>query len=621
MQQPHDEEGQDSENIIVDPDAIDSCHSSWENHDDSPLFYRVSLSLSFPRSVADSITRHVTLCFHDDWLSTPLSLSASASETPSHTVHFYCKNQVSLCSELNDDDDDDDVTDEDGNPYHADGCGRSFTVDTIHLPAYTTSSPSELSSKPEVVQIPQEELSSRRGPMLRVVLVMVMTLLMAVFLLCTVHHPQSVFSFDAYGSSPSRYRSRTRMLDTRHMLSHIESISLNLLPLRFHHHDLKGNPCDIWWPADQLLSYSLVTSKLSNLARHVRSTTTSSVTSTRSLDAFKSLADNARDAAVLLQALSRNDHTTWESDLILLLVNVRDDLDSMPTPKPTPRFTTTTYDRYNTSASALAQSFLGYLKSSRKNVEAWMRQLTALEHHLHKSQLLEGAVIHMLVDMSHNEVVSPGHINPKGSDSGSGSPWWSEDILFYVKLLSQELAPRRDTVRGLVNEALMTLESARETVGTSLDWLAKTAAQADGGKPCNGAAYCEFPSLEALTAHIMHAQRRLRELESAAAARDAGAKHVRHQIIVDPPLRRRLFELDRAAKYQWAWVSAIWPMGDGSGAQAGTEDGGEHEPGKSKAGSSVSLCHRDVAHHGEWVTSTVTTRRAAERSATAQPQK
>ncbi|KAF4772827.1 hypothetical protein HER10_EVM0010561 [Colletotrichum scovillei] len=596
MQQPHDEEDQDSENINVDTDTNNSCHSRWENEDAPPRFYRVSLSLSFPRSVDDSITRHVALCFHDDWLLTPLSSSASASETTSHTVHFYCQNQVSLCSELNDDDD---ATGEDGNPYHADGCGRSFTVDTIHLPACTTSSPSDPS--PELSSKPEKELPSRRGTTLKGTLVMVMTLLMAFFLLYTVYHPQSVFSFDAYGSSPSRYRSR--MLDTRHMLSHVESVSLSLLPLRFHHHDLKGNPCDIWWPADQLLSYSLVTSKLSNLARHVHSTKTSPITSTKYLDAFKSLADNARDAAVLLQAMSRTDHTTWESNLILLLVNVRDDLDSMPAPKPTPKFTTTTYDQYNTSTGALAQSFLGYLKSSHKNMDAWVRQLKALEHHLHKSQLLQDAVIHMLVDMSHNEVVSPGHRTPKGSESGSGSPWWSEDIVFYVKLLTQELAPRRDAVRGLVNEALMTLEAARETVGTSLDWLAKTAVQAD-----------------ALTAHIIHAQRRLRELESAAAARDAGAKHVRHQITVDPPLRRRLFELDRAAKHQWAWVSAIWPMDDGLGLQAGAEDGGEPEPGKPTSGSSVGLCHRDVAHHGEWVTSTVTTK-AAERSATAQPQK
>ncbi|KAK7436823.1 hypothetical protein CaCOL14_013164 [Colletotrichum acutatum] len=619
MQQLHDEEDQELENINVETGTNNSCHSNWKNDDDPPQFYRLSLSVSFPRSVADPITRHVALCFHDEWLLTPSFSSASTSETTTHTVHFYCKNQVSLCSELNDDDD---ASDEDGNSYHADGCGRSFTVDTIHLPAYTTSSPSELSSEPspepELVQVPQEELSWRRVPMLKGVLVMAMTLLMAFFVLCIVYHPQSVFSFNAYGLSPSRYRFRTRMLDTRHMLSHVESISLSLLPLRFHHHDPKGNPCDIWWPADQLLSYSLVTSKLSNLARHVHSTTTSPVTSTKSLGAFKSLADNARDAAVLLQAMSRTDHTTWESDLILLLVNVRDDLDSMLAPKPTPRFTTTTYDRYNTTASALAQSFLGYLKSSHKNVEAWVRQLTALEHHLHKSQLLEGAAIHMLVDMSHNEVVSPGHGTPKGS--GSGSPWWSEDIVFYVKLLSQELAPRRDTVRGLVNEALTTLEAARETVGTSLDWLTKTAVQANGGKPCDGATYCEFPSPEALTAHIMHAQRRLRELELAAATRDDGAKHVRHQITVDPPLRRRLFELDRAAKHQWAWVSAIWPMGNGSGAQAAAEDGGEPEPGKPKAGSNVGLCHRDVAHHKEWVTSTVTTM-AAERSATAQPQK
>ncbi|EFQ36074.1 hypothetical protein CGRA01v4_15128 [Colletotrichum graminicola] len=514
--------------------------SSYEH----PSFYRLSLSFLFSRPTPQ---RHdISLCFHDEWLRRDTTTTSSSSSPSSYTLHFHRPGHVSLCSIL-----DTDGLDDDHNPDHPDRCtGQSLCVASIHVP------PPSIYSAPDMILIPGHTPSPRQNlpPLITLRLLLIVLLLTLIFFSILVPlGPSFLYKNPQYHHFHHLFtKSPTRLINTNQMLSYYELLLHRLFPLKLLHHDApaaagfpsnsSSSRCAIWWPPQQILFYSDTVGELSSLASYGPTTTT-----TR--QAFVKLATQAKEAASLIHSFAANDDLELESDLLLLLIDIEEMASNESTSTSSSSSSSSSSPPLSpkASAEALASVFLAAFEPSQQWLTALEEQLTMLEQHLHQTQLLEKIAL--------NNLLEGGVAIAEGKTT-----WWSEDVAFYVKRLQGEMIPRRDIVRGLVNEALLGVQTAQETMAASIQRLEQVAAAAAMGKRLGW----DFSEPRVLMRQVSQVIRRTRESRAQVALWDSrmGASGLQ-QMAVDTPLERRLRSMDRRAKTKWEWVARIWPLGAG----------------------------------------------------------
>ncbi|KAK1566110.1 uncharacterized protein LY79DRAFT_708193 [Colletotrichum navitas] len=573
-----------------DPSNGDSPH-------EHPSFYRLSLSFLFSRPTPQQ--HDISLCFHDEWLRRDTTTTTTTT-TSSYTLHFHRPGHVSLCQGP-----DTDGLDDDHDPDHPDRCtGQSLCVASIHVPQ-----PS-IYSAPDMILLPGHTPPPRQHPpppLITLRLLLIVLLLTLIFLSVLVPlGPSFLYKNPQYHHFHHLFtKSHTRLINTSQMLSYYELLLHRLLPLKLLHHDAPAAAGPPQTPPPPL--------ELSSLASY-------GPTSTTTRQAFVKLATQAKEATSLIHSFAANDDLELESDLLLLLI----DLDEMastkststssslspsssssPSPSPSPLSP-------KVSAEALASVFLAAFEPSQQWLTALAEQLTMLEQLLHQTQLLENIAL--------NNLLEGGVAIAEGK-----ATWWSEDVAFHVKRLQREMIPRRDIVRGLVNEALFGVQTAQEKMAASIQRLEEVAAAAVTGKRLDW----DFAEPRVLIRQVSQVIRRTRESRLQVALWDSrmGASGLQ-QISVDTPLKRRLRAMERRAKTKWEWVARIWPLGAGREEDEEEGDDDNEKTQKEEAFAQERVLDEETGAttpsctHSEWlfaasstrVVSTTATRRTAPRS-------
>ncbi|KDN63468.1 hypothetical protein CSUB01_08550 [Colletotrichum sublineola] len=568
------------------PDASGRNAGTLLDSTEDPSFYRLSLSFLFSRPIPQH--HDVSLCFHDEWLQRDMTKNRTASGNPaSYTLHFYRPDHVSLCQGS-----DPDGLNDDNDPDHPDRrTGQSLCVASINVPS------ADSAAAPDMVLLPGHAPSPYQSSPRLITLLLLLVVFLFTLISLSILLPLDTFKYKRpqYHHHLHRFtKPRIGLINTNHMLSCYELLLVRLIPLELLHHapaavasPSSPSGCAIWWPPQQILSYADTISELSSLVTHGPTTTT-----TR--EAFVNLASQAKEAANLIRSFVANDNPhLLELELLLLLTDLNDvpstnpasttsSTLSSPVPPPPP-------PSRKALAKTLASAFLAALQSSNQVLTRLAEQLILLEHHLHQTQLLERVAL--------SNMLEGGIATPEGK-----ATWWSEDVIFNVKRLRQEMMPCRDIVRGLVNEALFGVQAAQEIMVTSIKRLGEVAAE-------KSLEDWDFAEPTVLIRQVSHVIRYTKELRLQAASWDTGMGASGWQMTVDTPLERRLRAMDERAKTKWEWVGRIWPLGEDKGPEKGEEAFVRERVRDWGAGSGATT--PSCTHSSEWFVASSTTRTAS----------
>ncbi|KAJ0160076.1 hypothetical protein CTA2_8604 [Colletotrichum tanaceti] len=453
-------------------------------------FFRLDLAFLFPFPI---LQRHdISLCFHDDWLLRPRSRPSG----PVHyTFHFRNEDDVTMARGHGDHDHEDDDDDPD-HPDRADGL--VFTIEPVRVPGTA-----------ELVMIPYRDTEHGRPLVSHTSF---KTLAAGVVLLLVV-----------VGGIVSLYRNSVPLLsrrlycatapcsgiyDTRPMFSQLEAMAPALLSHKFHHDDAHGkSPCSAWWPNQVISTYSKRIASLWVMSslNYTRPDHHINQTATRS-PLVHPAKEHSYSASSILDDMSTSDRFgDLQPEIISLLYNLKevrdfggDQLSPQRPLEPQPP-----YYQPPRNTTAIARVLIKRLGSVYKRSETWVDQLATLEHHLHETQLLEGLLISdfVQVTLDDDELL----LKTKSQ--------WAENAMFEIEWLWRESMPRRNVVRGVVNEALAGLASAQDLLAAHLSDV-RAVAQQDHSRDASAGCWA-FATYDELVSDATQAIRRLQGLEEA----------------------------------------------------------------------------------------------------------